>query len=165
MQYGDQEQPDRLAEVEGVAQFRMGQDFLRVSQIRFDIGGGARLGAGQQGTRVGHDERVVVDVDDPRLRGDVLGDLVGVRRGRDSGTDVEELPDPVLAGQEGDDALQEAPVLQDRRSDRRKCLRDRITRRAVGREVVFAAEPVVVASGRVRHARVDLGVGADRGIA
>ena len=49
--------------------------------------------AGQQRASVREHERIVVDVDDPGRRGDRLGDLVGVVRRRQSGADIEELPD------------------------------------------------------------------------
>jgi hypothetical protein len=55
-------------------------------------------------------DRVVVDVDDPALRRDLLGDLVGVARRGDAGADVEELPYPRLAGQVADGAPEERPV-------------------------------------------------------
>jgi hypothetical protein len=51
---------------------------------------------------------VVVDVDDAGLRRDALRDLVHVVRGGQSGSDVEELADADLAGEEGDGAAQEA---------------------------------------------------------
>ncbi len=41
-------------------------------------------------------QRVVVDVHDAGVRGDLLGDLVGVLRGRQAGAQVEKLPDPGL---------------------------------------------------------------------
>jgi hypothetical protein len=40
------------------------------------------------------DQGIVVDVDDPRLRGDGLGDLMGIVRRRQAGPDIQELPDP-----------------------------------------------------------------------
>src|SRR5215203_6154280 len=42
---------------------------------------------------------VVVHVHDPGVRCDALSDLVGVVGGRQSGADVEELPDPAVCGQ------------------------------------------------------------------
>jgi hypothetical protein len=51
---------------------------------------------------VGQDHRVVVDIDDPGVGGDPLGDLVGVVGGGQAGADVQELADPGLAGQVGD---------------------------------------------------------------
>jgi hypothetical protein len=53
---------------------------------------------------------VVVDVDDPARRGDRLGHLVGVARGRKPGADVEELADPLRGGQVADGPPEERPV-------------------------------------------------------
>ena len=54
---------------------------------------------------MGQDDRVVVDVDDLRVRGDPLGDLVRVVGGRQAGADVQELADLRLAGQVPDGAV------------------------------------------------------------
>lgn len=40
---------------------------------------------------------------------DVLRDLMGIRRGRDAGAEVEELPDALLPGEEADGAAEEGP--------------------------------------------------------
>jgi hypothetical protein len=45
------------------------------------------------------DQRIVVDVDDARLRCDLLGHLMRVVEGGQSRSDVEELPDSDLRGQ------------------------------------------------------------------
>ena len=80
-----------------------------VVQVRVDVVGRALAGAGQQRPGVGEDQRVVVDVDDPGVGGDPLGDLVGVVRGGQAGADVEELPDAGLAGQVAHGAAEEGP--------------------------------------------------------
>lgn len=59
--------------------------------VDLDVLGGALGGGTQQGRRVGEDDRVVVAVDDARVRGGLLGDLVKVGLGGDAGADVEEL--------------------------------------------------------------------------
>lgn len=46
------------------------------------------------------DDRVVVDVDDPDVRADLLGDLVDVRGGGQARAAVEELADAPLRGEE-----------------------------------------------------------------
>jgi len=51
---------------------------------------------------------VVVHVDDPRFRDDALSDFVHVRRCRQPGADVEELPDPRLSGEVADQLAQVA---------------------------------------------------------
>lgn len=45
-----------------------------------------------------HHERVVVHVDDARVRGDALGYFAGIARGRQARPDVKELPEAGLAG-------------------------------------------------------------------
>jgi hypothetical protein len=44
---------------------------------------------------VADNDRIVIDVDDPRIRRGPLRDLVRVVRGRQAASDVEELPDAV----------------------------------------------------------------------
>ena len=86
------------------------QDGAGVAQVGVDVLGGARFAAGEQRPGVGEDDRVVVHVDDPGLRCDVLGDLVSVARRRDAGADVEELPDPRLPGEVADGTAEERAV-------------------------------------------------------
>ena len=84
-------------------------------------------------------ERIVVDVDDPGIRRDRLGDLMGVVGGRQAGTDVQELPDPRFAGQVPDRPAQEYPVGSSVVADAGVELPDLITDLAVDRVVVLAA--------------------------
>ena len=58
---------------------------------------------------MGQDERIVVDVDDPAGRHDRLGHLVGVEGGVQPGADIEELADPLGAGQIAHRTEQKAP--------------------------------------------------------
>lgn len=67
-------------------------------------------GVGQQGAGVRQHHRVVVHVHDARLRGDPLGNLMGVFHRRQSGA-VEELADARLGGQVVDDLDKELPGL------------------------------------------------------
>ena len=53
---------------------------------------------------------IVVDVDDPGLGRDLLGDLVSVLGGGQAGADVQELPDPRLLHEVLHRAAQEGPV-------------------------------------------------------
>jgi hypothetical protein len=55
-------------------------------------------------------ERVVVAVDDPAVRGDGLGDLVGAAGSRQPGADVEELTDAAVPRQEPHHPGQERSV-------------------------------------------------------
>ena len=103
-----QDDRDRAAEVERPD--RSGQDRERLAQVGLDEVGSALGGADQQRAGVAQDDRVVVDVDDPGLRRDRLGDLVDVAAGRHAGADVEELTQAGLAGQVAGSAGQERPV-------------------------------------------------------
>ena len=111
--------------------------------------------AGQQTTGVREHDRVVVHVDDESLRGDRLGDRVGVTRGRDAGADVQELPDPLIGGQVAHRAGQEGPGRADRCHQAGEDGHCFLTRAAVGGEVVPPAEPVVLDPGDVGHAGID----------
>ena len=59
---------------------------------------------GQQGPGVGEHDRVAIDVHDPGLGRDRLGDLVSAARRRDTGADVQELAHPRLPGKVADSA-------------------------------------------------------------
>lgn len=101
-------------------------------------------------------QRVVVDVHDLGFRGQPLRHLMGVVRRGQPGADVEELADPGLLGQEGHRSAQEPPVFHCGDTDGREPCGDRISGFPVGGEVIFAAQPIVVPAGRVRHRRVDM---------
>jgi len=94
---------------------------------------------------------VVVDVDDLGFRRDRLGYLVGVLVGGQAGADVEELPDPGLAGQVLDRAAQERPVGPHPGQDVRVGLQRLLSGLPVGGEVVLAAQLVVVHAGGCRR--------------
>jgi hypothetical protein len=96
---------------------------------------------------------IIVHVDDPGGRGERLNHLVDVRLGRDAGADVEELPDARLGRQPRHGAAQERPVRADVADHGRPDLHDGLGCLAVGREIVLAAQPVVVDPGRMRHVR------------
>jgi hypothetical protein len=55
-------------------------------------------------------ERVVVHVHDAGIRGRLPGDLMSVLHDRQSGTDVEELPDPRVGGEVVDGSDKELPA-------------------------------------------------------
>src|SRR5439155_23065187 len=88
---------DGLGEVQRLG--RLVQDPVGVAYIGVHVAGDALWTAGEQGPRMDQHQGVVVHVDDAALRGDRLGDLVGVVGGGQAGADVEELPDARLAGQ------------------------------------------------------------------
>src|SRR5690606_14578101 len=108
---GHEQQAHRLGQVQGAGHLGGTQQRVAVAQVRLQVGGGALRRAVEQGACVGHDDRVVVDVDHAHGRVDRLGDLVGVVRGGDAGADVEELPHTGLGGQVGHRPAQEAAVL------------------------------------------------------
>jgi len=107
--------------------------------------------AGQQRAGVHEHERVVVDVDDPGLRRDLLGDLVRARPDRQAHADVKELADPGLAGQVADRTDQETALLPGDFDDAGEYLHQHVADLTVGREVVLAAQQVVPDPGRMRH--------------
>ncbi len=98
--------------------------------------------------------RVVVDVDDPRVGGDGMGDLVDVALGGQAGADVEELPDPCV-GEEPHGAAEERAVLQRRARAVGHHGVELLHGLTVDREVVLAAESVVVHPRDVRGGGVD----------
>jgi hypothetical protein len=105
VQDGDEHQRDGLAEVQHILGRRVGQD------VGLDVGGAAFGRGGQQGPRVREDQRIVVYVDDAAGRLGRLGDLVDVAGGRQSGPNVEELPDAGFFGRVPDRAAEERAVL------------------------------------------------------
>jgi hypothetical protein len=109
VQDGEQQHRDRLAEVDQLAHRGAGGDAGRVPEIAPD-GGNALGPVLENGLSVQDDDRVAVNVDDPRVRGGRLGDLVDVGGGGQARADVEELPDTPLRGEEIDDPAEEGPV-------------------------------------------------------
>ena len=155
---GDQHDRDRAGEVEGSRRLR--QDLLRVAQVGVDVVQGALRGTGEQRLGVQQHDRVVVHVDHAAAGRHGLRYLVGVVRGRDAGADVEELPDPGLGGQEPHHPGEERAVGSHRGDDAGVGLDHRVAGRAVGGEVVLAAQPIVMHPGAVGHAGVDDAAGA-----
>src|SRR5690606_26881774 len=152
-----EDQRHGLAEVEGVG--GGGEDLVDVVQVGVQVGGGPLRGGDQQGPRVRQHQGVVVDVDDARLGGDRLRELVGVARRGQPGADVEELAHPGLAGQVADPAPQEGAERAGVLDDLGEGLAEPVPGLAVDGVVVLAAEPVVPDAGRVRHRRVHRGNG------
>jgi hypothetical protein len=101
-------------------------------------------------------ERVVVDVDDPRLGGHPLRHLVRVVGGGQPGADVQELPHPLVEGQVLDRPRQEAAARARLVQLRRVELEELVARLPVGPEVVLTTQPVVPDACRVRDHHVDV---------
>ncbi|OLT34374.1 hypothetical protein BJF79_07335 [Actinomadura sp. CNU-125] len=148
-QHPQHQQPDRLGEVQGAG--RLGEDGAGVAGVGGHDVDGAAAPAGEHGAGVGQDERVVVDVHHARIRGDALGDLVGVVDGRQADADVEELPDPLPSGEVVDGAVEERAGVACGVDDLGDELGDQCTGVPVGLVVVLAAQPVVPQACRVRH--------------
>jgi len=106
---------------------------------------------------VREDEGVVVHVDHARFRGDGLGHLVRVARGRQAGADVQELPDPGPRRQVPDRPAQERPVGPSQPDDVREHRHDLVADLTVGLVVVLAAQPVIPDPGGMRDRGVELG--------
>ncbi len=87
----------RAVQVEGGA--GVGEDRVRVAQIRVRVGRPAFRTAGQQRTGVGEDHRVVVDVHDPGVRATPCAISCTFGRVGEAGADVEELAQPHVTRQ------------------------------------------------------------------
>ena len=148
-----EDQAQRLMEVQELADPPVVQDLRGPGQVPRT---GQHAGVfGQQVPGVGEDLGVVVDVDDPGVRGNGLGGLVGVRRGRQPAADIEELADPLLRGI-GDGAGLELAGLDHQLRRLRVDLQNVPRLLAVGLEVVLAAEQEIVDPGDRGHRGVDL---------
>ena len=102
---------------------------------------------------------IVVHINHPAAGLHALGDLVGVVRRRDAGADVQKLPDARHPRQVAHRIGQESPLRADIAQDSRIGLNHLLGGLPVNREIILAAQPVVVDPGDVRHA----GVQAARG--
>src|SRR5215207_6825917 len=109
--------------------------------------------AGQDDLAVGDGDRVDINVDDAGARGDRLDDFVHVSHGGNARSDIEELPN-ALGGQPADGPVDEGPVRVGVHFGARNHLLDLVGGLPVDREVVGAAEGIVVHSGGVRHGHV-----------
>lgn len=123
------------------------EDAFGIAQVGLEIVGLHR--------HPGLHDRVVVDVEDQRRRIDPPRDLMRVVGHRQARADIEELPYP-RGSQEMHASPKEIAVFAGRQPRGRERPRDQVTRLAIGREMVGAAEPVVVAPSRVRalHAHI-----------
>ena len=97
MQDDQQHQRHRRTEVQGP---RGGlDDGCGIAKVRFDVGARTLRGAGHERPGVQQHDGVVVRVNDPRVRRDRLGHLVGVIGHRQAGADIQELAEAALPGQ------------------------------------------------------------------
>jgi hypothetical protein len=128
---------DRTAEVKlfpGSEQQR-----VWVVEVGVDVVGAAFSAASEHRPGVRKDERIVVHVDDPGVRGYPLGGLVGAVVAGQPGADVKELPDPRLTRQVTDHPGDEITGHAGQVEDTWKELRELIPRLLVDRIVILAA--------------------------
>jgi hypothetical protein len=130
------------------------EDRGSIAQVRVDVLGGTCFAARQQRAGMSEHDRVVVDVHHPGLRGDRLGDLVGVTRCGDASADVQELTDPSVGRKVADGTPEERPVAARGGDCLRIDLQDRFGCRPVGGVIVLAAKKEIIYSSLVRHAGV-----------
>src|SRR5215470_1319957 len=152
----DQHQRYRPGKVKSAPYRGITEDLVRLAQVGVDVGGGTLGRAVEQGGGVREHQRVVVDIDNPRIRCDPLRDLVHVVGHRQADADVKELAHAGLHGQEGYRPAQEGTVFSDGGPDGGKDGGNLVAGFPVGDEVVLTAEPVVVPAPRSRHRCVDL---------
>jgi len=157
VQDGQQHKRDGLGEVECLADRGIRQDLLRFTQVCLDVRGAARYRRSQQRASVRQDERIVVGVHNAAGGRDPLGDLMGVTGARQAGANVEKLPDTRFAGQVADRAREELPVLPGGDACHRQSLQGEFGGRAIDREVVLAAEKIIIHPRRMRPGDVDSG--------
>jgi hypothetical protein len=153
VQDAEEHDRDRPAEVQDPG--GPGQDRGEVAQVGVDVGGRALGAAGQQGPGVQEHDRVVVHVHHPGVRRHPLGHLVRVVRRGQPGPDVEELPDARLGGQVVHHAAEKRPLRADAEPYFRQRGDDLLGDHPVRREVILAAQPVVVDPRDMRHARIE----------
>jgi hypothetical protein len=147
MQDRKQEHRDRPTEVDQFPEPGIDKDVFGAAQISFDDSGGAPIR--QQRTGVRDYCRVVVDVHGAGVGRDGVDDLVHVALRRQARADVDELPDTRLGDEKADDPLEEGSVAPGRLPDSRPVLLDLLGCGTVCREVLPAAQQVVVDAGDV----------------
>ncbi|GAA3411209.1 hypothetical protein GCM10018952_18920 [Streptosporangium vulgare] len=143
-----QEDPDGPVEVDRRAHVRVLQDLPGPADVPLDDG--HVLVLAEDRPAVDQDGRVVVDVDDPG----VGGDLVHVVLGGQPGADVEELVDPRL-GEETDRPAQERAIGAGTVPDLGDDLQCLLRGLPIHREVVLASQVVVVHARDVGNMRLD----------
>ena len=153
VQGADAQHTHRLGKVELGEHLRVPEDLGRPAQIaEHDTDRVAPL---EQRLAMRADHRIVVDVHHTRVRRDRLRHLVhAVLRGQ-AGAEVEKLADARLPSQEADHPADERPVVTDHPRDIGERGGQLLRGPPVGREVVLAAQNVVVDPGHVRHRRID----------
>ena len=92
-------------------------------------------------------------------RRDALSQFVHVRLGRQPAAEVEKLPDTALGGEVTHHPAEKRPIVTRYRGDVWNRLDKLPGRLAIGSEIVFAAEQVIVDPGDIRRPCVNAGCG------
>ncbi len=153
MQDRQKQDGDGLGEVQRPG--RLPQDVFGVVQIGLKVVAGTLVGAGEQRTGVRQDERVVIDVHNPGPRIDPLGDLMSAVGCGEPGADVDELVNAVALAHVAHRAGEEAAVADGGGDHLRPPLDHPGGDVAVGRVVVFTADPDVVHTRWVRDGGIE----------
>ena len=143
----------RLGQVDQPGDVRVLQNAGRVTQVAEHHGD--QVPGGEQRPAVRGDHGIVVDIDHPRLRRHPLGQFVHVGLRRQAAAEIEELPDPALGGQVTHHPAEKRPVVTRNRRDVGNRLDEPPGRLAVGGEIIFTTEQVIVNPGDVRRGRVN----------
>src|SRR6266516_2692599 len=151
MQHGQEQDRDRLAEVDVGANLRRAHDLIGPTQV--SLQDADRVRPRDQRLAVRHHDWIVVDVDHPCLRAHALGDLVDVAAGRQAGADVEELP-YAFAHEKAHGPAEKRAVAPRRRGHARRQRDDFLRRFPVGGEIVLAAKKIVIHTGALWNGRV-----------
>ncbi|GAJ85189.1 hypothetical protein NBRGN_088_00030 [Nocardia brasiliensis NBRC 14402] len=156
-EYAHEHDGNWLVEVQNIACLL--HNLFRIVEIGFHECGDALVGGvDQQGPRMRQHERIVVHVNDLGLGRDTLRDLVRVLHRRQSGADVEELPDARLGGEMTHHADQESARLPGHRADIREYRFAGLAGNAVDFVKVLSPEPIIPDPCGVRY------IGADQPI-
>jgi hypothetical protein len=147
----EEDNRDRLIEVEMLADGRQAQQFLRLTEVGLDDDDLLRLG--EQGVSVGNHDRIVVDIDDLRVRVDLVSDLMHVVLGRQAGPDVQELTDALLR-EKTNGPPQERPVFAHLLLGFWEYPKDALGSAAVSLEVLSTSQHVVIHPRNVRYGSV-----------
>ena len=153
VQHGHQEHGHGLIEIEMRPERWQGEQLAGLAQI--GVHGGDVDVVGEQRVGVHDHQRVVVAVDDPGVPAGGLGDLVDVALGGQAGADVQELPDPRVAGQVPHRPAQEPAVGPGGHRGIRHRRQQFPRSRPVGGEIILPAQQVVVNPRDIRDADIE----------
>ena len=99
----------RLPEVDQLPDLGVGEDARRIAQVGQHDAGAALTS--EQGIGMHMDNRIIVHIRHPHSRIDLMGDLMHIPGGRNTGPDINNLPDTGLTNQETHHPPEERAVL------------------------------------------------------